>query len=245
MRRNFLAAIIIFLFTALGFTASVFSQSSYLQLSLHDDGIFTVTFDNATLSAGNYAEFDNITAGEHSLKVTRSTGDEGTQGDVIFDGKIKIPSGTDLYAVIDEYNTYVVYKKKKYGNNRLIPLGEFVVRCGDGKTPKSDKDQYTTTDECRYKVMKKDDFNDLKSTINNRNFESYNSSIVKTAIDNNFLTSEQVLDLMKYFTFEDTKLDIAKYSYKKVCDTKNFFKVYDAFDFESSVTELKNYISGK
>ena len=244
MRRNFLA-VIIFLFTIAMFTASVFSQSSYLQLSLHDDGNFTVTFDNATLSEGNYAEFDNITAGEHSLKVTRAGSDAGTQGDVIFDGKIKIPSGTDLYAVIDEYNTYVVYKKKKYGNNRLIPVGEFVIRCGDGKAPNSDKDQYTTTDECRYKVMKKDDFSDLKSTINNRNFESYNTSIVKTAIDNNFLTSDQVLELMRYFTFEDSKLDIAKYSYKKVCDTKNFFKVYDAFDFESSVTELKNYISGK
>jgi len=239
MRRNFLAAVIMFMFTAV-----IFAQGSYLQLSLHDDGNFMVTFDNANLSAGNFAEFDNITAGEHSLKVTL-TGDAGTQGDVVFEGKIKIPSGADLYAVIDEYNTFVVYKKKKYGHNRLVPVGEFVIRCGDGKTPNSDKDQYSTTDECRYKVMKKDDFKDLKSTINNRNFESYNTSIVKTAIDNNFFTSEQVLELMRYFTFEDTKLEIAKYSYKKVCDPGNFFKVYDAFDFESSVTELKNYISGK
>jgi hypothetical protein len=226
------------------FVINVNSQSSYLQVSLFDDGDFSVTFDNTTLGTGNYAEFDNVTAGEHSLKIMREGIKVPPQGDVIFDGMIKIPSGSDIYAVIDEYNTFVIYKKKPFGNNRLIPSGDFVRKCGDN-SEKKDNDIYSATDECKYKVMKKDDFSDLKGSINNRNFESYNSTIVKTAIDNNYFTSEQVRELMRYFTFENTKLEIAKYSYKKVCDTKNFFKVYDAFDFESSVTELKNYISGK
>jgi hypothetical protein len=94
-------------------------------------------------------------------------------------------------------------------------------------------------------MMKKDDFKDLKSTINNMNFESTNLDVVKTAIDNNYFTSEQVRELLTYFTYEDNRLIVAKYAYKKVCDQKNFFKVYDAFNFESSVSELKNYISGK
>lgn len=240
MRRNILICIL----SLIIFVSYSYSQSSYLQLSLFDDGNFTVTIDNTALGSGNYAEFDNLSAGEHALKVNRVNSDPNTQGDVVFDGKIKISSGSDLYAVIDEYNTFVVYKKKKYGYNRLIPLGEFVQKCGDDNT-KKEKDQYSSTDECRYKVMKKDDFSDLKKSVNNRNFESSNSAIIKTAIDNNYLTSDQVRELLGYFTFEDTKLDIAKYSYKKVCDTKNFFKVYDAFDFDSSITELKNYISGK
>lgn len=241
MRNNFLAGLCLLVLMA----ASSFSQSSYLQLSLHDDGNFAVTLDNTSLGAGNYAEFDNLPAGEHSLKVTRVNTEPELQNNVIFDGKIKIPSGSDLYAVIDEYNTFTIYKKKKYAFNRLVPLGESVKKCGDDGKDYKEKDQNTISDECRYKVMKNDDFKELKSTINNRNFESYNSTIIKGAIDNNFFTAEQVVELLNYFTFEDTKLDIAKYSYKKVCDTKNFFKVYAAFDFESSVTELKNYISGK
>lgn len=242
MRNKILISFLIYA----AFLGVTFSQNSYLQLSLFDDGNFTVTLDNTSLTQGNYAEFDNLSAGEHSLKITRVNSDPKTQGDVIFDNKIKIPTGYDLYAVIDEYNAFVIYKKKKFGFNRIYPMGEVVLKCGDNADiTKKDKEQYSTSDECRYKVMKKDDFSDLKGSINNRNFESYNSSIVKTAIDNNFFSSEQVRELMNYFTFEDTKLEIAKYSYKKVCDTKNFFKVYDAFDFESSINELKNYISGK
>ncbi len=240
MRNKFLISLLV-LFVI---SAVTYSQSSYLQLSLSDDGNFSVTLDNASLGYGNYAEFDNLSAGEHFLKVTRFNSDPNTQGDVIFDNKIKITSGSDLYAVIDEYNAFVIYKKKKYAYNRLIPMGEFVLKCGDDNTKKV-KDDYSTTDECRYKVMKKDDFNDLKGSVNNRSFESSNSAIVKSAIDNNYFTADQVRDLLRYFTFEDTKLEIAKYAYKKVCDAKNFFKVYDAFDFDQSITELKNYISGK
>jgi hypothetical protein len=225
-------------------TAISFSQSSYLQLSLYDDGNFTVTMDNTALTEGNYAEFDNLSAGEHSLKVARVNTDPNASGTVIFDNKIKIASGSDLYAVIDEYNAFVIYKKKKYALNRLIPMGDFVMKCGDDNSKKV-KDEYSTTDECRYKVMKKDDFKDLKGSINNRSFETSNTTIVKSAIDENYFTADQVRELLRYFTFEDTKLEIAKYSYKKVCDTKNFFKVYDAFDYDSSITELKNYISGK
>ncbi|MEO8514814.1 MAG: DUF4476 domain-containing protein [Ignavibacteria bacterium] len=240
MRKKILIALFVFFV----FSGLAFSQSSYLQLSLFDDGNFSVTLDNTSLSPGNYAEFDNLSPGEHSLKVIRANNEGNTQGDVVFDGKIKIQSASDLYAVIDEFNTFVVYKKKKYALNRLIPMGEFVLKCGDDNSKKV-KDQYSTTDECRYKVMKKDDFNDLKGSINNRNFESSNLAIVKSAMDNNFFTADQVRDLLRYFTFEDTKLEVAKYSYKKVCDVKNFFKVYDAFDYDSSITELKNYISGK
>ena len=77
------------------------------------------------------------------------------------------------------------------------------------------------------------------------NFESTNLNIVKTAIDKNYFSSEQLREILKYFNFESNKLEIAKYAYTKICDKNNFFKVYDAFNFDSSIDELKNYISGK
>jgi hypothetical protein len=237
IKKFFLPLLAILILT--GFS---FSQS-YLQLSLYDDEDFSVVFDNTELSAGNYAEFDNIPAGEHYLKVIKEGVNVPPTANVLFEGKIKIPSGFDIYAVIDEYNTFSIYKKKHYGFNRYAYNGDFMRRCGDQHSYKDNQQNYT--DECRYKMMKKDDFKDLKSTINNMNFESTNLDLVKTAIDNNYFTSEQVRELLTYFTYEDNRLIVAKYAYKKVCDQKNFFKVYDAFNFESSVSELKNYISGK
>jgi len=233
-----------FYFTVFLFIFSVqcFSQS-YLQLSLSDDEDFSVVFDNNELSSGNVAEFDNIAAGDHYLKVIKEGPNVPAQADVVFDGKIKIPSGYDVYAVIDEYNTFNIYKKKKFGYNRYILNQDFIRRCGEKHGV---KEYYNNlNDECKYKAIRPDDYKDLKGSIGNRNFESSNMDILKTAIDNNYFSSEQIRELLAFFSFEDNKLQIAKYAYKKVCDKNNFFKVYDAFNFDSSITELKNYISGK
>jgi hypothetical protein len=167
------------------------------------------------------------------------------QGIVIFEGKIKVPAGYDIYLVIDEYNTPVIYKKVKYNFNRCECVSETRKKCGDKNGVKNKEINKENPDDCKYRIIKEDDFKDLKKSINSRNFETSNISIVKTAIDKNYFSSEQIRELLSYFTFESTKLDIAKYSYQKVCDKKNFFKVYDAFNFDSSIEELKNYISGK
>jgi hypothetical protein len=232
-------------FALLFFTAlcsNVFSQGAFLQLSLYDDSEFSVTLDNTSLSAGNYAEFDNVSPGEHILKVVRESANVPAEEDVIFNGKIKIPAG-DSYAVIDEYNTFLIYKKKKYNYNRLTISGDGIKKCGTTGTEQ--KESEYVYDECKNNVMKKENFDDLRSEINNRNFEQSNITILKSALEKNFVSSEQLKELLGYFTFENNKLEIAKYSYKRVCDQKNFFKVYEAFTFDSSIEELKNYISGK
>ena len=119
-------------------------------------------------------------------------------------------------------------------------------KCGWGKTNiDPDKDKNKIDEQCRGKVMSKDDFHSLKGSIGNRGFESSNVSILKEALDKNTVSSDQVRELMSFFTFESNKLDVAKYAYKSTCDKNNYFKVFDAFNFDSSVDELKNYISGK
>ncbi len=223
------------------FTFISYSQGSYLQLSLFDDGDFTVTFDDTRLGEGNLAEFDNFPPGEHYLRVVKIGVNVPAQENVIFEGKVKLPAG-DVYAVIDEFNAFYIYKKKPYSYNRCVCTGDNIKKNIYGF---KEKESEYGTDECRGKLMKPEDFKDLKSSIGNRNFETSNVDVLKSALQKNYVSSEQLKELLGFFTFESNKLDVAKFAYKRVCDTKNFFKVYDAFGFDSSVEELKNYISGK
>jgi hypothetical protein len=223
----------------------VYSQVSYLNISVFDESEIFVAFDNLYLAEpGNYAELDQVSPGEHSLKIVKHDASMSAMGSVLFEGKIKIPAGTDIYAVIDEYNSLLIYKKVKYGFNRCNCVSDSRKKCGEKPGEKSEF-PVIKTDECKYKVMSAENFKDLKSDINNKTFESTNITIVKTAIDKNMFSSEQVKEILSYFTFEDSKLEVAKYAYQKVCDKNNFFKVYSAFYFDSSIEELKNYISGK
>jgi hypothetical protein len=87
------------------------------------------------------------------------------------------------------------------------------------------------------------DFADYKTSISTKSFEESKLTIAKQALNSNCLMSLQVKEVMLLFSFEQTRLDFAKYAYKHTHDIGNYFKINDAFTFESSIDELNSYIS--
>jgi hypothetical protein len=47
---------------------------------------------------------------------------------------------------------------------------------------------------------------------------------------------------MLLFSFESTRLDFAKFAYAYTLDLRNYYKLNDAFTFESSIDDLDKYI---
>ncbi|MGD0710851.1 MAG: DUF4476 domain-containing protein [Bacteroidales bacterium] len=95
---------------------------------------------------------------------------------------------------------------------------------------------------CPY-PMSRENFESLKKTISSKSFEESKLDIAKQVLTTNCLLSSQVREIMKLFSFEDSKLTFAKYAYGHTFDIGNYFKVNDAFSFESSIDELNKYIS--
>jgi hypothetical protein len=89
------------------------------------------------------------------------------------------------------------------------------------------------------------DFRDLKSTIASKSFEDSKLTIAKQVLRDHCLLTSQVKDLVSLFTFEETKLDFAKYAYDYTYDRGNYFKINDVFTFESSIEELDRYIGSR
>jgi hypothetical protein len=93
--------------------------------------------------------------------------------------------------------------------------------------------------------MSSGDFQSFKSTVESKSFEDSKLTISKQVLQNNCLTSAQVREVMKMFSFEDTRLQFAKFAYGHTYDIGNYYKVNDAFQFESSIDDLNGYISGQ
>ncbi|MEI6747654.1 MAG: DUF4476 domain-containing protein [Bacteroidales bacterium] len=96
---------------------------------------------------------------------------------------------------------------------------------------------------CRH-PMSPQDFNSAKQSISSKSFEDSKLAIAKQIINTNCLLSAQVKEIMLLFSFEDTRLDLAKYSYGYTWDIGNYYKLNDAFTFESSIDELNAFING-
>lgn len=91
-------------------------------------------------------------------------------------------------------------------------------------------------------AMSSGDFASAKSSISSKSFEDSKLTMAKQILGSNCMTSGQVKEVAQLFDFEDTKLEFAKYAYGYTYDPNNFYKVNDAFEFESSIDELNEYI---
>ncbi len=93
--------------------------------------------------------------------------------------------------------------------------------------------------------MAPNEFSDIKSSISSKTFEDTRMTIAKQVLNDRCIMSSQVRDIMMLFTFEDNRLEFAKYAYDRTYDIGNYFKVNDAFTFETSIDELNGYINSR
>jgi len=94
---------------------------------------------------------------------------------------------------------------------------------------------------CAY-PMNPYDFSNALQSIASKSFEDTKLTIAKQILSSNCLTAAQVKQVMQKFSFESTKLDFAKFAFGRTVDRQNYFQLNDAFEFESSITELNQYI---
>jgi len=96
---------------------------------------------------------------------------------------------------------------------------------------------------CPY-PMADPDFEMAKRSIESKDFSDSKLRVAKQVLDVNCLLCSQVYQIVGLFDFEDDKLEIAKYAYGSTLDIGNYFRINDAFEFESSIEELDEYILG-
>jgi hypothetical protein len=89
--------------------------------------------------------------------------------------------------------------------------------------------------------MSSGNFEAAKKSIQAKNFDDSKLTIAKQILDANCLKCSQIKELMGLFSFEASKLEIAKYAWHRVIDKANYFTINDAFTFDSSVDELNEY----
>lgn len=92
--------------------------------------------------------------------------------------------------------------------------------------------------------MNETDFADAQRSVSSKNFEDSKLTIAKQITGANCLTADQVKRMMRTFDFEASKLEYAKFAYGKTFDIGNYYKLNDAFEFESSIDELNEHING-
>ena len=197
---------------------------------------------------GNNSRFETIYSNRVFLK-------DGYHFDILINcfGKVlldehRIDRNDDWYNDDDDYdNRYPDGNRNRdnndYGNNKDDRNYD------DNHNNRDDKDYDNNRNDRDYndgngysRAISNNDFTAAKETLRKEWMENSRMTLAKQIIDRNYFTSQQVKEMLLLFTFENNRLDIAKYAYSKTVDKSNYFVVNDAFTFNSNKDELARYI---
>lgn len=90
--------------------------------------------------------------------------------------------------------------------------------------------------------MSSSDFAAAKKSISGQSFEDGKLKVAKQVLNTNCMSCAQVKEIMALFSFEENKLEWAKFAYGKTTDPNNYYQLNDGFSFSTSVDELNEYI---
>ena len=97
---------------------------------------------------------------------------------------------------------------------------------------------------CRYPMSDRD-FQMAKSSVSSKSFEEDKLTVARQVTGANCLLCSQIRQIMTLFSFEDTRLEYAKFAFAYAFDQGNYYQLNDAFQFSSSIGELDEYINGR
>jgi hypothetical protein len=184
---------------------------------------------------------NNLQSGNHSVKIFRAGNDRYRgQGNNRNSG-YQLIYNSNLF-VKQQYHVDITINRfgKAFVDEQLISGGYYEE---DDDWGVDNNDQYY--DNYSKRAMDKASFDQLKKSIANESFDNTRTTVAKQYISVNYFNSSQVKQLVELFSFENSRLEIAKYAYDYTVDKGNYFMVNDAFSFSTSKDSLMDFIKNR
>lgn len=236
---------------AIMITAIAIAQNfnSVLNFRLQNNAPFALYINGIMASNfSNRATIENLRPGRHQISVAvmpnnpRGHGNRNMQ--TVFSGWITIAPNNVVYASLNRFNqiniehSYAIHQNRRWRHQ----LYQQPNRWNDY----TDYNQPIVTEPympIQLEIIDAVSFQQLKETMRNTSFESTRQSVLNQASNGYWFTTHQVKELISLFSFESTKLDVAKRMYDRTVDKQNYFTVNQVFSFNSSVEDLTQYLA--
>lgn len=79
----------------------------------------------------------------------------------------------------------------------------------------------------------------LADQMNRARFDGRKVQLAKNAIRNNRLFAVDLQYLLQQLTFDDAKVELAAFGFSRVCNTQDYYMVFEALSYQSSVRKLR------
>ena len=133
---------------------------------------------------------------------------------------------------VDRYNYYLVLRTLDYSSSREKII-KFVLE--------EKEDMLRETDMVR--KISNSDMTAIIKALKNETFDSTREKLAKMIVCGSLLTSRQIADMAKTFSFESNKSNFLEYAYRFCADPQNYVVAVETLKYSSDRNNLLRFIS--
>jgi hypothetical protein len=222
----------IFLFIIL-ISCAIKVKAADFYLRMYDNSAFTIIFNQSYPVYGcRFFQANNLAAGNYSIEVYNTCNNINTPCMLpLYRGTVSIPASGKIMSYLNMNN--------RLQTGGIIPSTSY---SSNGYNPNNSNDLR------RHYSM---GWNNLNDSAGYAKAQKAMTEISGTALKLSYLKhciyfygirTEKLSELMKYFSFDNERLDLAIFSYSFTSDIENYYTVYDALIFSGSKLQLDNYL---
>jgi len=243
---------------------SVVAQSlrNILSVRLSDNSPISISIDNRYYDREQSEIIvRNFPSGRHTLRVYRWS-NRVARNYQIYSGEIFLKSGVICQMIIDRRKRipmvkYTSLDNQQFDNKNAIDEKMAWKKDADvnwnrkfDKNLDEEESSYesnnfknvTTANNNQFSAK---DMSDLQKNIQQLSTDTEKFKLIKNAIGNSNVETEQLAEMLTWLSFESTKMDVVKWFYNSVIDSKNYWKLEASFTMESSKSEFNDFLNSK
>ncbi|MBC7827915.1 MAG: DUF4476 domain-containing protein [Chitinophagaceae bacterium] len=200
----------------------------------------------------NSIVLNNLQPGSHTVRVYSSRKDQrrsiwgkGNNTQLIYSSTVYVRPGYFTGITIDRYGRALVDERAIRSNRRNDDWDDYK---NDGRNnDRNDRydgrdGRYNDQNEYNRRPVSEQSFTSMVQILRREYSENSRLVLAKQMAERNYFSAEQVKYMMQLFSFENNKLELAKFAYRNTIDQKNYFVVYDALTYSSSKEQLADFI---
>ena len=135
---------------------------------------------------------------------------------------------------VDRHNYYMVLRTLDYSSSREKVI-KFVIE---------EKEDMLRETDMVFKISNSDMSAILKA-LKNETYDSTREKLAKMIACGSLLTTRQIADMAKTFTYESNKQRFLEYAYQFCADPQNYVLAVETLKYSSDRNELMRFISGR
>ena len=200
-------------------------------LRIADVGRYTATIgdQNVTLSTGRYRFFD-LPSGQVRLTISQNN-------IILYQGWVDLAVDSRTIAEFSQGQGF-----RLLGVSPLSKDGRFWDWDTQGGSSQRDMARSGRSDNSRT-PMSVQAFDRVQEAVSNQTFDDGKYDLLVSALTSQYVSSAQLAELLKLFSFDEKRLEAAKRCWSQVSDQQNYYAVFDSFTFKDSINKLKSFLS--